>query len=263
MVRMMDSSVSGTNKMVSGVIRRWESFTDVYFSYFSVLNFELEALCMLGPCLTLRYLICPSLVCLFLGNTIVHWRFIYILLISLTLTLISLFTCCFCWFIFQRTNGTWMLRVYQFQYLPISVIFSNLPISSVWQNREQPLTLGIEDMTRVLWTSIGSSPAALLLSVQRELIPSTVLTKSILVGYTPVGILLSPPPAEKWRQTTPEINAACTRLSDSAAWSWNGYFILHVLWRQPHFSENHSSPCGRTISVWARWVIHAQQVQRC
>lgn len=72
-------------------------------------------------------------------------------------------------------------------------------------------------MTRVLWMSIGSSPAALLLSAQRELIPSTVMTKSILVGYTPAGILLSPPPAEKWQQTTAEINAACVRLSDSAA----------------------------------------------
>lgn len=84
-------------------------------------------------------------------------------------------------------------------------------------------------MTRVLWTSIGSSSAALLLSAQPELIPSTVLTKSILVGYTPVGILLSSPPAEKWRQTTTEIKAACASLSGSATLSWNGYFILHVL----------------------------------
>lgn len=67
--------------------------------------------------------------------------------------------------------------------------------------------------------SFGSSSAALLLSAQKELIPSTVLTKSLLVGCAPVGNLLSPLPAEKWRQTTTEINAACASLNDSATLS--------------------------------------------
>lgn len=76
-------------------------------------------------------------------------------------------------------------------------------------------------MTRVLCMSFGSSSAALLLSAQQELIPSTVLTKSLVVGTcsAPVGILLSPLPAEKWRQTTTEINAACASLNDCATLS--------------------------------------------
>ena len=74
-------------------------------------------------------------------------------------------------------------------------------------------------MTRVLCMSFGSSSPAPLLSGQQELIPSTVLTKSLVVGYAPVGILLSPLPAEKWRQTTTEINAVCASLNDCATLS--------------------------------------------
>lgn len=63
--------------------------------------------------------------------------------------------------------------------------------------------------------------------MQQEFIPSTALTKSLVVGYAPVGILLSPLPAEKWRQTTAEINAACASLIDSATFKLK--WLLHPM----------------------------------